>query len=79
LIWTTANNFRHYYGWTKANKLNNDNIRILDAAGIHNFRDSNISPFVLQVVEVDTYEELEDKLRGIGQDMLNRALGRLKD
>ncbi|MBK5280542.1 MAG: hypothetical protein JJE16_00480 [Nitrospiraceae bacterium] len=78
LIKATANNFRHYYGWAEPSAEAIKSIRIIDAAGIRNFRDSNISPLVLQVLEVDTYEELEAKVRGIGQEMLNRALGRLK-
>ena len=79
LIWATANNFRHYDEWTEPSKTAMISINILDAAGIHNVRDWNISPLVLQVLEVDTYEELEAKVCGIGQDMLKRALGRLKD
>ena len=54
-------------------------INILDAAGIHNVRDSNISPLVLQVLQVESYEELEAKVRDIGQDMLTESLELLKD
>jgi hypothetical protein len=73
LIWATANNFRHYDQWANPNELAKINIRILEAAGIHDFRDTNIAPFVLQVLQVKTYEQLEAKVSGIGQDMLNRA------
>jgi hypothetical protein len=78
LIWATANNFRHYDEWVEPSKTAMVSISILDAAGIHNVRDWNVSPFVLQVLQIDTYEELEAKVQGIGQDMLNRALGLLE-
>lgn len=78
LIWATANNFRHYDEWAEPSKKAMISIGILDAAGIHDFRDSNISPLVLQVLRVNTYEELEAKVHGVGQEMLNRALGLLE-
>ena len=75
LIWATANNFRHYGEWAEPNKLAKVNIKILDAAGVHNVQDSIVSPQVLQVIQVRTYEELEAKVEGIGKDMLARAFG----
>ena len=75
LIWATANNFRHHGEWAEPNKLAKVNIKILDAAGVHNVQDSIVSPQVLQVLQVRTYEELEAKVEGIGKDMLARAFG----
>ena len=73
LIRATANNFRHHGDWDKPTDMARANIRILSDAGIHDVSDSIVAPQVLQVLGVRTYEELEAKLRDIGQDMLAQA------
>lgn len=73
LIRATANNFRHHGGWDKPNERASADIRILSDAGILNFGDSIVAPYVLKMLHVRTYEELEGKLRDIGQDMLAHA------
>src|SRR6266487_2268680 len=70
LIRATANNFRHHDEWREPSKAAKANIELLDAAGVHNVQDTIVSPQVLQVLQVRTYEELEAKVEGIGKDML---------
>jgi hypothetical protein len=71
LIRATGNNFRHYREWNdEPQRKALDNIRVLEAAGIHNLHDVIVSSYALQVLNVATYEELESKLRAIGRQML---------
>jgi hypothetical protein len=73
LIRATANNFRHHDEWAIPNKRAMENIDVLTAAGFHNCRDAIVAPYVLQILQVHTYEELEAKVHRIGHDMAAQA------
>jgi len=69
LIRAAGNNFRHYRAWKDdPQRQARENIRILEAAGIRNVRDVNVSSYAFQVVSVATYEELDAKLRASEAD-----------